>query len=71
MEIFETYLGKNASEHESKWKSLKSQGYRFISLSVYGGKGYFTPLALPFFVLRTVLVKRDGPDWEHTTGRLK
>jgi hypothetical protein len=70
MEIFEAYLGKIASEHESKWKSLKDQGYRFISLSVYGGKGYFTALALPFYRFAAVLVKRKGPEWKHTTGSL-
>ena len=60
MEIFEDYLGKTASEHESKWKSLKSQGYRFISLSVFGNPNLYA----------AVLVKRDGPEWEHTRGSL-
>ena len=60
MEIFEDYLGKTASEHESKWKSLKSQGYRFISLSVFGDPNRFA----------AVMVKRDGPEWGHTTGSL-
>ena len=60
MEIFEDYLGKTASEHELKWTSLKSQGYRFISLSVFGDPNRFA----------AVLVKRDGPEWKHTTGSL-
>ena len=60
MEIFEDYLGKTASEHDLKWKSLKSQGYRFISLSVYGDPNLYA----------AVLVKRGGPDWEHTRGGL-
>ena len=58
VEKFEAYLGETASEHESKWKSLKSQGYRFISLSVFGNPNRYA----------AVLIKRDGPEWEHTTG---
>jgi hypothetical protein len=60
VEIFEDYLGKTASEHESKWKSLKDQGYRFLSLSVFGDPIRYS----------AVLVKRNGPKWEHTTGSI-
>ena len=66
VEEFEAYLGKTASEHESKWKSLKSQGYRFISLSVFHHTSYIDEGDPNRYA--AVLVKRDGPEWEHTTG---
>jgi CubicO group peptidase (beta-lactamase class C family) len=60
VEEFEAYLGKDASEHQSKWRSLRDRGYRFISLSVFGDPNQYA----------AVLVKRDGPQWEHTTGSI-
>ena len=66
MEIFEAYLGKTASEHQSKWKSLQSQGYRFISLSIFGDPIRYTAV----LVKRSGDGKDDGDKWEHTTGSL-
>lgn len=52
---FSAYHGVTGSEHQNQFNNLFSQGYRIISLSVYGDS------ADPRYA--AVWVKRDGPAW--------
>jgi Bacterial tandem repeat domain 1 len=43
---FQAYHGVDAAQHQAKFNTLSAQGYRMISLSVYGDAG--SPLYPPF-----------------------
>ena len=52
---FEGYIGVNGSSHQANIDRLVAQGYRIITLSVYGDPGK------PLYA--AVWVKRGGPAW--------
>ena len=43
---FEAYHGVNGAQHQANFNTLSAQGYRMISLSVYGDAD--SPYTLPF-----------------------
>src|SRR2546426_7975657 len=49
------YLDKTPGEHQAQLDALSQQGYRMVSLSVYG-----TP---PNALYAAVWLKQDGPPW--------
>ena len=53
--IYDEYHNFTAADHQARFNSLSSQGYRPISISVYGAT------ADPRYAV--VWVKRSGPDW--------
>jgi CubicO group peptidase (beta-lactamase class C family) len=57
---FEAYHGVDATQHQANFNTLSSQGYRMISLSVYGDAG--SPL------YAAVWVQRSGPAWVAVHG---
>lgn len=57
---FEAYHGVSGAQHQAKFNTLSKQGYRMISLSVYGDAG--SPL------YAAVWVQRSGPAWEAVHG---
>ena len=57
---FQAYHGVNGAQHQAKFNTLSSQGYRMISLSVYGDPG--SPL------YAAVWVQRGGPAWVAVHG---
>ena len=57
---FHARHGLTASEYQSDFNSFSQQGYRIISLSVYGGSN-------PRYAV--VWVKRPGPEWRACHGR--
>jgi CubicO group peptidase (beta-lactamase class C family) len=58
--MFEAYHGVTAAQHQTNFNKLSSQGYRMISLSVYGDPGNALYAA--------VWVQRQGPAWEAVHG---
>ncbi len=57
---FQAYHGVNGAQHQANFNSLSSQGYRMISLSVYGDPS--SPL------YAAVWVQRSGPAWVAVHG---
>jgi len=57
---FQAYHGVNAAQHQANFDTLSSQGYRMISLSVYGDAS--SPL------YAAVWVQRTGPAWVAVHG---
>lgn len=57
---FQAYHGVNGAQHQANFNTFSSQGYRMISLSVYGDPG--SPL------YAAVWVQRSGPTWEAVHG---
>jgi CubicO group peptidase (beta-lactamase class C family) len=57
---FQAYHGVNAAQHQANFNSLSAQGYRMISLSVYGDAS--SPL------YAAVWVQRSGPAWVAVHG---
>ncbi len=57
---FEAYHGVDAAQHQANFNTLSAQGYRMISLSVYGDTG--SPL------YAAVWVQRGGPAWVAVHG---
>jgi hypothetical protein len=57
---FEAYHGVSPGAHQSNFNRLSGQGYRMMSLSVYG-----TPLNERY---AAVWVRRDGPAWGAVHG---
>ena len=57
---FEAYHGVDAAQHQANFNALSAQGYRMISLSVYGDAG--SPL------YAAVWVQRSGPAWVAVHG---
>jgi CubicO group peptidase (beta-lactamase class C family) len=57
---FEAYHGVTAAQHQTNFNNLSKQGYRMISLSVYGDAS--SPL------YAAVWVQRGGPAWEAVHG---
>jgi CubicO group peptidase (beta-lactamase class C family) len=57
---FQAYHGVNGAEHQAKFNTLSAQGYRMISLSVYGDSN--SPL------YAAVWVQRGGPAWVAVHG---
>ena len=58
--MFEAYHGVTGAQHQTNFNKLSSQGYRLISLSVYGDPG--NPL------YAAVWVQRQGAAWEAVHG---
>jgi CubicO group peptidase (beta-lactamase class C family) len=58
--MFEAYHGVTAAQHQANFNRLFGQGYRIISLSVYGDSGN------PRYA--AVWVKRPGPAWVAVHG---
>jgi len=58
--MFEAYHGVNAAQHQSNFNHLSAQGYRMISLSVYGDPSDARYAA--------VWVQRQGPGWVAVHG---
>jgi CubicO group peptidase (beta-lactamase class C family) len=58
--VFEAYHGVTAGQHQSNFDRLHAQGYRIISLSVYGDPGD------PRYA--AVWVRRGGAAWEAVHG---
>ena len=58
--MFNAYHGVSAAQHQTNFNHLVAQGYRMISLSVYGDPG--NPL------YAAVWVQRSGPAWEAVHG---
>jgi len=58
--MFDAYHGVTGAQHQANFNKLSSEGYRIISLSVYGDPG--NPL------YAAVWVKRQGPGWEAVHG---
>jgi CubicO group peptidase (beta-lactamase class C family) len=58
--MFQAYHGVTGAEHQTKFNGLSSQGYRMISLSVYGTPGDARYAA--------VWVHRSGPAWSAVHG---
>jgi CubicO group peptidase (beta-lactamase class C family) len=58
--MFQAYHGVNGAEHQTKFNSLSAQGYRMISLSVYGDPGDARYAA--------VWVQRGGAAWAAVHG---
>jgi CubicO group peptidase (beta-lactamase class C family) len=57
---FQAYHGVDAAQHQANFNKLSGQGYRMISLSVYGDAG--SPL------YAAVWVQRGGPAWVAVHG---
>ena len=57
---FQEYPGVDSAKHQTNVETLRAQGYRMISLSVYGDAD--SPL------YAAVWVKRSGPKWEAVHG---
>jgi len=57
---FQAYHGVNAAQHQANFNKLSSEGYRMISLSVYGDPS--SPL------YAAVWVQRSGPAWVAVHG---
>ena len=57
---FQAYHGVNGAQHQANFNNLVAQGYRMISLSVYGDAG--NPL------YAAVWVQRGGPAWVAVHG---
>src|SRR6516164_7346799 len=58
--MFQAYHGVTGAQHQANFNNLSAQGYRMISLSVYGDPG--NPL------YAAVWVQRSGPAWEAVHG---
>jgi CubicO group peptidase (beta-lactamase class C family) len=58
--MFEAYHGVTGAQHQSKFNSLSAQGFRIISLSVYGDPGD------PRYA--AVWIQRPGPAWVAVHG---
>lgn len=58
--MFNAYHGVTAAQHQTNFNNLVAQGYRMISLSVYGDPGNALYAA--------VWVQRSGPAWEAVHG---
>jgi hypothetical protein len=58
--MFEAYHGVTGAQHQANFNDLSAQGYRMISLSVYGGSD-------PRYAV--VWVKRSGPTLQASHGR--
>src|SRR5713226_2333004 len=58
--MFNAYHGVTAAQHQTNFTKLSSEGYRMISLSVYGDPGNALYAA--------VWVKRQGPAWAAVHG---
>src|SRR6266481_98959 len=58
--MFQAYHGVTGAQHQTNFNSLSAQGFRMISLSVYGGSE-------PRYAV--VWVKRSGPAWQACHGR--
>ena len=59
--MFQAYHGVTGAEHQTRFNELAGQGYRMISLSVYGDPGDARYAA--------VWVQRPGPAWVAMHGR--
>jgi CubicO group peptidase (beta-lactamase class C family) len=57
---FQAYHGVDGAQHQAKFNTLSAQGYRMISLSVYGDSN--SPL------YAAVWVQRGGPAWVAVAG---
>jgi hypothetical protein len=57
---FVAYHDRSSQDHQDRFDQLFPQGYRMISLSVYGDRS--SPL------YAAVWVKRSGPDWSAVHG---
>ena len=58
--MFQAYHGVTSAQHQANFNKFAGQGYRIISLSVYGDPG--SPL------YAAVWVQRQGPAWEAVHG---
>lgn len=58
--MFQAYHGVTGAQHQANFNKWSSQGYRMISLSVYGDPG--NPL------YAAVWVQRSGPAWQAVHG---
>jgi CubicO group peptidase (beta-lactamase class C family) len=58
--MFEAYHGLTGAQHQTKFNSLSTQGFRMISLSVYGNPGDARYAA--------VWIQRPGPGWRAVHG---
>jgi Beta-lactamase/Bacterial tandem repeat domain 1 len=58
--VFQAYHGVTGAQHQTSFDSLSAQGYRMISLSVYGDPGNAHYAA--------VWAKRGGPGWVAVHG---
>src|SRR3954447_668285 len=58
--MFQAYHGVTAAQHQTNFNNLTPQGYRMISLSVYGDPGNARYAA--------VWVQRPGPGWVAVHG---
>jgi CubicO group peptidase (beta-lactamase class C family) len=58
--MFQAYHGVTAAEHQARFNQLSAQGYRIISISVYGEPGNARYAA--------VWVQRSGPAWVAVHG---
>jgi CubicO group peptidase (beta-lactamase class C family) len=58
--MFQAYHGVTGAQHQTNFNNLSAQGFRMISLSVYGGSE-------PRYAV--VWVKRSGPAWQACHGR--
>src|SRR5882724_9618582 len=58
--MFEAYHGLTGAQHQTHFNSLSAQGFRMISLSVYGDPGDARYAA--------VWVQRPGPAWVAVHG---
>ena len=58
--MFQAYHGVTAAQHQSNFNNFSGQGYRMISLSVYGDPGDARYAA--------VWVQRGGPAWVAVHG---
>src|SRR5437762_11376761 len=58
--MFQAYHGATGAEHQTHFNTLAGQGYRMISLSVYGDPGHAEYAA--------VWVQRAGPAWVAVHG---
>src|SRR5258708_28127008 len=58
--MFQAYHGVTAAQHQTNFNNLTPQGYRMISLSVYGDPGDARYAA--------VWVQRSGPAWVAVHG---
>lgn len=60
MPVIQAYHGVSASDHQSRFNQLSSQGYRIISICVYGHP------SSPHYA--AVWVQRGGPAWQAAHG---
>src|SRR5579872_5584053 len=58
--MFQAYHGVSGAQHQTNFNNLSAQGYRMISLSVYGDPGNALYAA--------VWVQRSGPAWVAVHG---